>query len=326
MSLDPTRQRGARRRATSPSGLAAVSQALERSGHRAGGGGAFPDALPVHDVRRGRRAAARRDSFTRPPGATAGRSPTPFRGSCWRTCGGRWTRARVLQLASGARVLRFNGGAVPEAHGVLPLGRGGDRRAARPRPSTTGARSSPRSSARCWNRRWTRPSGGGSARTTRRAPMSSGWWSRPSSSRCGADWRDVQAAAEERRAAGDEAAAIGGRAAPSTTQLCATRVLDPACGTGNFLYVALELMKRWRARCWRRWSQLGGQEALAGLDQPHGRSAPVPRPRAQPARRRHRRAGALDRLSAVALPHHGRHPAEPILQAFAQHPGRRTPC
>lgn len=27
-------------------------------------------------------------------------------------------------------------------------------------------------------------------------------------------------------------------------KLCATRVLDPACGTGNFLYVTLELMKR----------------------------------------------------------------------------------
>ena len=27
-------------------------------------------------------------------------------------------------------------------------------------------------------------------------------------------------------------------------QLSTTRVLDPACGTGNFLYVALELMKR----------------------------------------------------------------------------------
>ena len=27
-------------------------------------------------------------------------------------------------------------------------------------------------------------------------------------------------------------------------KLCITRVLDPACGTGNFLYVALELMKR----------------------------------------------------------------------------------
>ena len=27
-------------------------------------------------------------------------------------------------------------------------------------------------------------------------------------------------------------------------QLCATRVLDPACGTGNFLYVSLELIKR----------------------------------------------------------------------------------
>jgi type I restriction-modification system DNA methylase subunit len=27
-------------------------------------------------------------------------------------------------------------------------------------------------------------------------------------------------------------------------QLCQTRVLDPACGSGNFLYVALEHMKR----------------------------------------------------------------------------------
>ena len=27
-------------------------------------------------------------------------------------------------------------------------------------------------------------------------------------------------------------------------KLCSTRVLDPACGTGNFLYVSLELMKR----------------------------------------------------------------------------------
>ena len=27
-------------------------------------------------------------------------------------------------------------------------------------------------------------------------------------------------------------------------KLCATRVLDPACGTGNFLYVTLEHMKR----------------------------------------------------------------------------------
>ncbi len=29
-----------------------------------------------------------------------------------------------------------------------------------------------------------------------------------------------------------------------SARLCATRVLDPACGTGNFLYVAMELMKR----------------------------------------------------------------------------------
>jgi len=28
------------------------------------------------------------------------------------------------------------------------------------------------------------------------------------------------------------------------SELCATRVLDPACGTGNFLYVALDMMAR----------------------------------------------------------------------------------
>jgi hypothetical protein len=27
-------------------------------------------------------------------------------------------------------------------------------------------------------------------------------------------------------------------------RLCAVRVLDPACGSGNFLYVTMELMKR----------------------------------------------------------------------------------
>jgi len=31
-------------------------------------------------------------------------------------------------------------------------------------------------------------------------------------------------------------------------QLCEVRVLDPACGTGNFLYVAMERMNAWKAR------------------------------------------------------------------------------
>ncbi|MEL7430335.1 MAG: DNA methyltransferase, partial [Pseudomonadota bacterium] len=45
-----------------------------------------------------------------------------------------------------------------------------------------------------------------------------------------------------------------------------TRVLDPACGTGNFLYVSLELMKRLEGEVLEALLDLGGQEALAGLD------------------------------------------------------------
>ncbi len=45
-----------------------------------------------------------------------------------------------------------------------------------------------------------------------------------------------------------------------------TRVLDPACGTGNFLYVSLELMKRLEGEVLEALLDLGGQEALQGLD------------------------------------------------------------
>lgn len=46
-------------------------------------------------------------------------------------------------------------------------------------------------------------------------------------------------------------------------KLAGTRVLDPACGTGNFLYVALELMKRLEGDVLEVLADLGGQEALA---------------------------------------------------------------
>lgn len=49
-------------------------------------------------------------------------------------------------------------------------------------------------------------------------------------------------------------------------KLCETRVLDPACGTGNFLYVALELMKKLEGEVLEVLSNLGGQEALTGLE------------------------------------------------------------
>jgi len=48
-------------------------------------------------------------------------------------------------------------------------------------------------------------------------------------------------------------------------RLCETRVLDPACGTGNFLYVSLELLKRLEGEVLEALVDLGGQEALSGL-------------------------------------------------------------
>ena len=80
------------------------------------------------------------------------------------------------------------------------------------------------------------------------------------------DWRYVQAAAETKRAAGDEKGAAA-EVKAFHDKLCETRVLDPACGTGNFLYVSMELMKRLEGEVLEALVDLGGQEALRGLGQ-----------------------------------------------------------
>ena len=49
-------------------------------------------------------------------------------------------------------------------------------------------------------------------------------------------------------------------------QLCGVRVLDPACGTGNFLYVSMELIKRLEGEVLEMLSDLGEDEYLAQLD------------------------------------------------------------
>jgi SAM-dependent methyltransferase len=78
------------------------------------------------------------------------------------------------------------------------------------------------------------------------------------------DWRNVQAAAETLRANSErfKAAAL---IETFHDKLCSTRVLDPACGTGNFLYVALELIKRLEGEVLEAFADLGGQEALREL-------------------------------------------------------------
>jgi hypothetical protein len=58
-----------------------------------------------------------------------------------------------------------------------------------------------------------------------------------------ADWENARAAALRLAADGKEPEARATLHA-FHRQLCETRVLDPACGSGNFLYVALEAMKR----------------------------------------------------------------------------------
>ena len=58
-----------------------------------------------------------------------------------------------------------------------------------------------------------------------------------------AEWDGVKAAAVALAEAGDRAGAAKS-VRDFHARLCTLRVLDPACGTGNFLYVTLELMKR----------------------------------------------------------------------------------
>lgn len=78
------------------------------------------------------------------------------------------------------------------------------------------------------------------------------------------DWTVALALAEEARAKGDKDGAIA-HIAEFHRKLCHTRVLDPACGTGNFLYVALELMKRLEGEVLVAMEEMGGG-AQANLD------------------------------------------------------------
>lgn len=57
------------------------------------------------------------------------------------------------------------------------------------------------------------------------------------------DWQNIINTAFDQQSSGDLAGALK-TVKDFHHTLCTARVLDPACGTGNFLYVALELMKR----------------------------------------------------------------------------------
>ncbi|MDD5324610.1 MAG: class I SAM-dependent DNA methyltransferase [Polaromonas sp.] len=90
-----------------------------------------------------------------------------------------------------------------------------------------------------------------------------------------ADWANAQAAA---LVLAREAAGLSGKAQDAKQQaacaevrrfhhqLCSTRVLDPACGSGNFLYVTLEHLKRLEGEVINQLDALGDTQALLGLE------------------------------------------------------------
>jgi hypothetical protein len=79
-----------------------------------------------------------------------------------------------------------------------------------------------------------------------------------------ADWRDVQAAALTLSNQGKDKDARD-VVRDFHRQLCETTVLDPACGSGNFLYVSLELMKRLEGEVTDLLAELGEDQATLGL-------------------------------------------------------------
>lgn len=78
------------------------------------------------------------------------------------------------------------------------------------------------------------------------------------------DWRNVLTAAQQARDGGSLKTALT-LVSDFHSQLSKTRVLDPACGTGNFLHVAQDLMKRLEGEVLEVAAELGAAEQLGGF-------------------------------------------------------------
>ncbi len=76
------------------------------------------------------------------------------------------------------------------------------------------------------------------------------------------DWVEAQSAAERAFREGTKAQALR-EIEDFLKHLSSVRVLDPACGTGNFLYVALRRMKQLEGEALKLLHDIGGDEGLA---------------------------------------------------------------
>lgn len=81
------------------------------------------------------------------------------------------------------------------------------------------------------------------------------------------DWRDVQTAVQ-RLTADDKIDEARKTVRDFHGKLCNITVLDPACGSGNFLYVALEMLKRLEGEVTSLMEELGDTKQLVTVD-PH---------------------------------------------------------
>ncbi|WP_338720337.1 DNA methyltransferase [Devosia sp. XK-2] len=129
-----------------------------------------------------------------------------------------------------------------------------------------------------------------------------------------ADWRDAAVSAEKLMAEGKRNEAIQ-TITDFHDQLCLTRVLDPACGTGNFLYVAMELIKQLEDEVIDALVSMGGQASLALAGHtvdPHQFLGIEVNPRAAAIAELVLWIGYLQ----IHYRATSEHPAEPILRAF----------
>ena len=80
-----------------------------------------------------------------------------------------------------------------------------------------------------------------------------------------AEWANAQGAAEAKRSEGNVKGAIA-EVKGFHEKLCEILILDPACGTGNFLYVSLELMKRLEGEVLEALASLSEQGRFTGYE------------------------------------------------------------
>jgi hypothetical protein len=114
------------------------------------------------------------------------------------------------------------------------------------------------------------------------------------------DWSGARTAATQAAEAGDKE---GARRIVEAFhgKLAQTKVLDPACGTGNFLYVAMARMKELEGEVLGASRGTRRRPVPCRNQRPHHHARKLPRHRDQSTRGQHRPARPMDRLPAMAL-------------------------